>query len=365
MIQSICFDYSGNFLYENGELKAIFTSAGRIIPFDNNGNIVYKFEYNLQDHLGNSRVVFSGHSNGQPEVMQVTDYYPFGMVMNQENYFASGVLSNKYLYNNKELQDDELAGNSLGWYDYGWRMYDPALARWHVQDPKAEKYYGTSPYTYAINNPMLIVDPNGDTISYSSALEKDPYAMKVVNHWLNNTKSGETYSSYYSEEGKYGHISVKIGYVNELPGYSEAKDITASGKSEVYLDNNKLKDNKNYGNYGFETATGSGCGKLEFYIGLSLGKESQDIIKFADDVNTVIHESQHGMIDHFDLLEKNTNRSSSQHHYLMGGVINNSLYRYRYNSYYNIIQQSWKKQSTNETIEKYIHNRINDGTGYQ
>jgi hypothetical protein len=81
----------------------------------------------LQDHLGNTRVVFSGHSNGQPEVMQVTDYYPFGLVMNQENYFASGVLSNKYLFNNKELQDDELAGNKLDWYDYGARFYDPEL----------------------------------------------------------------------------------------------------------------------------------------------------------------------------------------------------------------------------------------------
>ena len=90
---------------------AIYTNEERIILFNNNGNIVYKFEYNLQDHLGNTRVVFLGHSNGQPEVMQVTDYYPFGLVMNQENYFASGVLSNKYLYNNKELQDDELAGN--------------------------------------------------------------------------------------------------------------------------------------------------------------------------------------------------------------------------------------------------------------
>ncbi len=32
--------------------------------------------------------------------------------MNQQNYFADGVVSNKYLYNGKELQDDELAG---GW----------------------------------------------------------------------------------------------------------------------------------------------------------------------------------------------------------------------------------------------------------
>ena len=161
-------DYSGNFLYENGDLKAIFTSAGRIVPVDIDGDVLYKFEYNLQDHLGNTRVVFGGHSNGQPEVMQVTDYYPFGMVMSQQNYFASGVLSNKYLYNNKELQDDELAGNSLNWYDYGARFYDPQLARWHVIDNKAEKYYGTSPYTYALNNPILFLDPDGNDVKIST-----------------------------------------------------------------------------------------------------------------------------------------------------------------------------------------------------
>ena len=36
-------DYSGNFLYENNDLKAIFTSAGRIVPFNNNGEVLYKF----------------------------------------------------------------------------------------------------------------------------------------------------------------------------------------------------------------------------------------------------------------------------------------------------------------------------------
>ena len=112
-------DYSGNFLYENNDLKAIFTFPGRIVPFNNNGEVLYQFEYNLQDHLENTRVVFGGHSKVMPEVMQVTDYYPFGLIMNQQNYFVDGVLFNKYLYNGKELQDDELAGNSLGWYDYG------------------------------------------------------------------------------------------------------------------------------------------------------------------------------------------------------------------------------------------------------
>ncbi len=157
-------DYCGDFIYENGELKAIFTSAGRIIPVEDNGNVLYKFEYNLQDHLGNTRVVFEGHSNGQPEVVQTTDYYPFGMIMGQQNNFATGVLANKFLYNNKELQDDELAGNSLGWYDYGARFYDPTLARWHSVDPMAEKYYQWSPYNYSINNPIRFVDPDGNGV---------------------------------------------------------------------------------------------------------------------------------------------------------------------------------------------------------
>ena len=201
-------DYSGNFVYENDELKAIFTSAGRIIPFDNNGNIVYKFEYNLQDHLGNTRVVFSGHSNGQPEVMQVTDYYPFGLVMNQQNYFASGVLSNKYLYNGKELQDDELAGNSLGWYDYGFRFYDATLARFTTIDPLTEKNHSQSGFAYAYNNPVRFIDYMGlDTIgiNYNDKGIWEITNSQIVegNDVFRVTRDGETTMHTFSE-GEYG-----------------------------------------------------------------------------------------------------------------------------------------------------------------
>ena len=66
----------------------------------------------------------------------------------------------KYKYNGKELQD-ELGLNA---YDYGARFYDSATSRWFSVDAFAEKYYSESPYIYALNNPVLYVDPDGNQV---------------------------------------------------------------------------------------------------------------------------------------------------------------------------------------------------------
>jgi len=66
-------------------------------------------------------------------------------------------LTNRYLYNSKELQDDF----GLNWYDYGARFYDPEIARFHTLDPLTEDYSFQSPFVYAGNNPVRYIDWNG------------------------------------------------------------------------------------------------------------------------------------------------------------------------------------------------------------
>ncbi len=44
---------------------------------------------------------------------------------------------------------------------FGARYYDTALGRWHSVDPKAKDFPAWSPYNYTLNNPLNMVDPDG------------------------------------------------------------------------------------------------------------------------------------------------------------------------------------------------------------
>jgi RHS repeat-associated protein len=117
----------------------------------------------VKDHLGNTRVVFTDENNDNtPEVLQVDNYYPFGMRHGQANTFSSGGKTTQYMYNGKELQEDF----NLDWYDYGARMYDPSLSRFMTVDPLTEWHFNATPYHYCFNNPINLIDPFGMDTTY-------------------------------------------------------------------------------------------------------------------------------------------------------------------------------------------------------
>jgi RHS repeat-associated protein len=151
------FDASNNLLSQElyyGDLIIKDGRASRILHADGVVNLSGgppEFHYHLKDHLGNVRLVITPDASNNPVVLQANDYYPFGMSYST----VPGV--NKYLYNSKEEQ--EMPGKFL---DYGWRMYDAQLGRWHGVDIMSEQRYWLSPYNYVQNNPIIRIDPDGN-----------------------------------------------------------------------------------------------------------------------------------------------------------------------------------------------------------
>lgn len=157
--QNLTTDYCGEFMYEDNELVCIFAPFGRMRPMKTDQGTQWRTYYSLTDHLGNVRAEFVAHDSGQPELVQQADYYPFGYTLRREDYGSQ--LPNRRLFGGKELQDETLAGNTLDWYDFEARMYDPLIGRFLTTDFKEEDYFDISPYAYCLNNPINAFDPDG------------------------------------------------------------------------------------------------------------------------------------------------------------------------------------------------------------
>jgi RHS repeat-associated protein len=151
-------------------VESVFHPEGRYfnVNAEVSTTISWRREYNIKDHLGNTRVVITDRdadgvlditgSAATNEVLQEQHYYAFGLGFEGpwvQNDAASR--DNKYLYNGKELNDDF----GLGWNDYGARWYDPAIARWGGVDPLADKMRSSSTFIYSLNNPLRYIDPTG------------------------------------------------------------------------------------------------------------------------------------------------------------------------------------------------------------
>ena len=83
---------------------------------------------------------------------------PIQIYRNPDNTLASGLA-----YRDEIIQDfkelDEEGG--LDWYYFGARYFDPVIGRFLSVDPMVDKYPFHTPYNYALNSPLNVVDPDG------------------------------------------------------------------------------------------------------------------------------------------------------------------------------------------------------------
>ena len=148
-----------NFVLYNNVFEVVEENTG-YLPVEENINSIQTLTTDpmIMKEAGFIEIFVNNESNTPVyyDNMTVT-IYPFGGIIPDLSNISLSV-PNYYCYSAKELQQEL----DLQWLDYGARMYDP-IGRlcWWTPDPHAENYYSTSPYAYALNNPVRFIDPNG------------------------------------------------------------------------------------------------------------------------------------------------------------------------------------------------------------
>jgi len=231
------------------------------------GGYLYTYVANESNVSAGTSVYFDDftivHTRNTPtlQVLQTSDYYPFGLQIAAGSYQKQTALDNDYLYNGKELQDE----HNLGWLDYGWRMYDPGLARWGAVDNLAEKFQSNSPYHYAGNNSVRNVDVDGNEFTDDAKKWAKQLMQNVKDRMYSNSekiaKKMNMIESGANKNGKVlssGKIDRMTNQVAKLQTQNENLNKVAS--EVIALDNSKQMYDVKEGAGG----TSDNAGKLSY-----------------------------------------------------------------------------------------------------
>ena len=150
--------------------------------------------YYLKDHLGDIKMVLN-QSGG---VDTYRDYYPFGLTMPGRSMASSA--DGRYQFNGKEF---DIETND---YYFGKRIYDPWHGGWLSTDPRSDKYPAWSPYNYALDNPVIFIDPHGDTVA---GIDQAKQAEMMKNM---NDADKKQYQQYLNSKTTYQFTDVYNGW---------------------------------------------------------------------------------------------------------------------------------------------------------
>ena len=90
---------------------------------------------------------------------------------------------------------------------FGSRYYSSDLSIWLSVDPMSDKYPSLSPYTYCANNPVKLVDPNGEDYVVVVDEKRQTITIKAIYYTANDNKSElqEGLDVWNSQSGNFYH----------------------------------------------------------------------------------------------------------------------------------------------------------------
>ena len=163
------------------------------------------------DHLGSSSwITFS-----DGEAVQHLHYLPFGEDLVNQQLTVTGAL---FTFSAKE-KDSE-----TGFSYFGSRYYNSDLSIWLSVDPMASKYPYQSNYVYCSNNPLKIIDPNGED-------EWELYPDGKV-RWKRHSEEHTLYAVNTKGERTGNSLTLKNRQIFD--------DLATSGESSNYLNSHSV-----------------------------------------------------------------------------------------------------------------------------
>ena len=324
-----CTDFTGPFIIYYGKLDKFLFDGGYCTFKD--GEV--SFHYYQQDHLGNNRAVVSEDGT----VEQTTEYYPFGGIYGDVST-NSGL--QPYKYNGKEF--DHSLGLDL--YDYGARLYDPALVVWTGVDPLADECGGISPYVYCLSNPVNRIDPDGrkvkpDEKSYAIILNTLSDAeKKYVVLTDGNIIDNDIMSQCNSQSNNFLALQmlVESQYIINVTSLSETQYVKNGEMFSEYF--SPVEVNAEFKDINFTSSVGNTtgeCGNLGVtYMPTNDGKGKSPIGNNSIHININPTLSDIGAAEVFShegyghayiYVYTNGNREKAVHHYLKGGRDSNVI----------------------------------------
>ena len=112
------------------------------------------------DHLGSTSYITDDKAN----ITQYDAYLPYGELLVDEHSSSEDL---PYKFNGKEMDEE------TGLYYYGARYMNPMASIWYGVDAFAEKYVESSGYVFCIDNPIKLIDSDGNKWDIHTSKNKD------------------------------------------------------------------------------------------------------------------------------------------------------------------------------------------------